>query len=458
MSRTFSRRRFLAAAAVAAAAPALAATSVAVDLKVGVSRTVITPQGPIWMSGYASRKHPSEGVLHDLWAKALVIEDARGGRVVLVTTDLIGLPHELAEEVAARLKAKHGLDRSQIVLNASHTHSGPVVWPNLKNMYFLGPEDRDRLIQYGKKLADDLVRTVDAAIADRAPALISVGHGSAGFAVNRREPTSKGVRLGIHPQGPVDHDVPVLKIAAPDGKLRAVLFAYACHNTTLGGDFYKINGDYAGFAEIELEKALPGTTAMFAILCGGDQNPQPRGKVELARQHGTTLAGEVRRVLGTDVRPVHGPVRTAYEVTELQFARHERATFEKEATSPDKYRQARAKLMLAAYDAGRPVRSIPYPVQAVRLGDDLTLVALAGEVTVEYGLRLKREFPKENLIVMGYANEVPCYIPSLAVLRGGGYEPVDSMVYYGQPGPFAENVEETVIAACRKVLRETRAE
>ena len=96
-------------------------------------------------------------------------------------------------------------------------------------------------------------------------------------------------------------------------------------------------------------------------------------------------------------------------------------------------------------------------MQAVRLGDDLTLVALAGEVTVEYGLRLKREFPKENLIVMGYTNEVPCYIPSLAVLRGGGYEPVDSMIYYGQPGPFAENVEETVIAACRKVLNETRA-
>ena len=101
------------------------------------------------------------------------------------------------------------------------------------------------------------------------------------------------------------------------------------------------------------------------------------------------------------------------------------------------------------------MRSLPYPVQAVRFGDDLTLLALSGEVTVEYGLRLKREFPKENLIVMGYSNEVRCYIPSLAVLKGGGYEPVTSMIYYGLPGPFAEDVEETVIAACRKVLMET---
>jgi len=457
MSKNLTRRRFLAATAAAGAGVALAAASAPAGLKVGVGRAVITPQGPVWMSGYASRNHPSDGVIHDLWAKALAIEDSGGGRAVLVTTDLIGLPHEVAEEVAGRLKAKHGLVRSQIVLNSAHTHSGPVVWPNLKSMYFLGPEDRDRLIQYSKKLTDDLVAVADAAMADRAPAQVSVGHGSVGFGMNRRETTQKGVRLGVNQKGPVDHDVPVLKVASPDGKLRAVLFAYACHNTTLGGDIYKINGDYAGFAEIELEKALPGTTAMFAILCGADQNPHPRGKMELAEQHGKTLADEVRRVLGGELRPVRGPVRTAYEVTELRFAPHERATFEKEATSPDKYRQARAKLMLAAYDAGRPVRSMPYPVQAVRLGDDLSLVALAGEVTVEYALRLKREFPKENLVVLGYTNEVPCYIPSLAVLKGGGYEPVDSMIYYGKPGPFADSVEETVIAACRKVLKQTGA-
>ncbi|MGA2258897.1 MAG: neutral/alkaline non-lysosomal ceramidase N-terminal domain-containing protein, partial [Thermoguttaceae bacterium] len=363
--------------------------------------------------------------------------------------------HELAEEIAARLKAKHGLDRSQVVINSSHTHSGPVVWPNLKSMYFLGPEDRDRLIQYSKELTDDIVHAVDVAIADRAPAQVSVGHGSVGFAANRREPTPKGMRLGVNQNGPMDHDVPVLTVAAPNGKLRAVLFAYACHNTTLGGDCYRINGDYAGFAQIELEKALPGATAMFAILCGGDQNPQPRGTVELAREHGKALADEVRRVLGGPLRPVRGPIQTAYEVTELVFAPHERATFEKEAAGADKFKQSRAKLMLAAYDAGRPVRALPYPVQAFRFGNDLTCLALAGEVTVEYGLRLKRELPRENLVVMGYANEVPCYIPSRAVLQGGGYEPVESMIYYGQPGPFAETVEETVIAAGHRVLKQT---
>ena len=231
-----------------------------------------------------------------------------------------------------------------------------------------------------------------------------------------------------------------------------MLFAYACHNTTLGADNYRISGDYAGFAAEELEKQLPGTTAMFAMLCGGDQNPQPRGTIELTRQHGKALADEVRRVLGDELRPVRGPIRTAYTVKELKFAPHDRDNFVKEAAGTDKFKQRPARLMLAAYDAGRPIRSLAYPVQAVRFGDDLTLLALADEVTVEYGLRLKREFPKENLIVMGYSNEVCCYIPSLAVLRGGGYEPRESMIYYGLPGPFAEDVEETVIGACRKVI------
>ncbi|MGQ9573767.1 MAG: neutral/alkaline non-lysosomal ceramidase N-terminal domain-containing protein [Thermoguttaceae bacterium] len=427
----------------------------AAEFQVGLGRVNITPQGPIWMSGYAARTHASDGVLHDLWAKALVIEDAAGGRAVIITTDLIGLPRELAEQVASRLKQQHGIERSQLVLSCSHTHCGPVVWPNLRAMYFLSPEDQDRLIRYSKKLADQLVRMVDAAMADRAPADVWAGHGSVGFAINRRQPVPQGVRLGVNPKGPVDHDVPVLKVTAPDGKVRAVLFGYACHNTTLGGDFYKIHGDYAGFAQIELEQALPGTLAMFMILCGGDQNPHPRGKVELAQQHGKALADEVRRVLGGQLRPVRGPIRTAWQVISLDFARHERATFEKELKSPDRYVQTRAKLMLEAYDRGEPVRSMQYPVQAVRLGDDVAMVALAGEVTVEYALRLKREFPNENLIVLGYANEVPCYIPSLAVLRGGGYEPVTSMIYYGKPGPFAENVEETVIAGCREVLKRT---
>ena len=140
------------------------------EFKAGLGRTAITPRSPIWMSGFAARTHASEGVMHDLWAKALALEDSDGGRVVIVTTDLIGLPHEISDDVAAQLMKKYALERSQILFNSSHTHCGPVVWPMLQAMFILGQEDQQRLLDYSRQLPDKLLSVAEAALADLAPA------------------------------------------------------------------------------------------------------------------------------------------------------------------------------------------------------------------------------------------------------------------------------------------------
>lgn len=194
------------------------------EFKVGVARRVITPALPIWMSGYAARTKPADGVVHELWAKALAIEDNRGRRAVIVTTDLIGLPREVSQAVAAGVQKQFGLGRAQLLLNSSHTHSGPVVWPGIRVMFNFTPDDARRAELYAQKLTEDLIAVAGEALRDLAPAQISFGHGAADFAINRREPTKEGVRIGVNAQGPVDHDVPVLKVTARDGKLRAVLF------------------------------------------------------------------------------------------------------------------------------------------------------------------------------------------------------------------------------------------
>ena len=429
-----------------------AATLAGADFKAGVARIDITPDGPIWMSGYASRNHPSEGVVHQLWAKALAIEDAKSGRLVIVTTDLVGLPRAVTDVVAARVQKEYGLDRSRILLNSAHTHTGPVVWPNL-TMFILDESEERKLRMYSAQLTEKLVDVIEKAMGDLAPARIAYGHGTAKFAMNRRESTPRGVILGVNPQGPVDYDVPVLRITSPDGTLRAVLFAYACHNTTLTGDFYKLSGDYAGFAEIEVERAHPGATALFMMLCGGDQNPYPRNTLDWAEQHGKTLAAEVGRVLETKLDPVRPPLRTAYQMTDLRFAADTRDVFERELSNRNPARVRRAKLMLQLWDEGRPIRSVPYPVQGIQFGKDLTLLALGGEPVVDYDLRVKKEFGAAKIVVAGYSNDVMCYIPSLSVLKAGGYEADDSMVGYGQPGPFNEDVEETVFAAIRQVMK-----
>ncbi len=421
----------------------------------GVARVEITPREPIWMSGYASRNHPSTGVRQALWAKSLAIESGSGRPVVIVATDLVGLPAEVADEVAARAQRQFGIERSRLLLNSSHTHTGPVVWPGLSGMFDLPPGEEQKLHTYAALLVDDLVLVIGESIKHLSPAVVSYGFGKAGFAINRREPTAKGIRIGVNPSGPTDHQVPVLLVSTPDGKTRAILFAYACHNTTLTGDFYELSGDYAGVAAAKLEAEYPETTALFLQLCGGDQNPNPRNTVELAEQHGVELAAAVDRVLGGPLTRLSGSLRTSYVVTRLKFAPQPRSAYQSDLENPKSTPAARhrATAMLQAWDAGHPVGDTPYPVQAVRFGKTLTLLALGGEVVVDYALRTHSEYPGEALIVAGYSNAVMCYIPSERVLGEGGYEVVDNMVYYGQPGPFAPGVENSVFEAIHQAMK-----
>lgn len=423
------------------------------DMKAGVAKVEITPASPLWMSGFAARTHPSQGVLQPLWAKALAIESPRGHRIVIVTIDVVGIPRVVSDQVAGRVKQQFGLDRAQLLINCSHTHSGPMIWPNLMNLTVIGPEEERKLRAYSQTFADALVRVTGAALHDLSPATISYAEGSAEFAMNRRLPTAKGYQNSPNPEGPVDHRVPVLKIAGRDGQLRAILFAYACHNTTLGGDIYQFNGDYAGFAQAALEKEHAGSVALFMILCAGDQNPYPRGTVALARQHGEELAASVDKVLSGPMTQLTGSIVSTYRVIQLKLAPRTRDDFEKELKSTVPAEVRRAQLMLKAMDEGKQIDTVPYPIEAVRFGRHLTVLALGGEVTVDYGLRVRREFPGEPVITAGYSNDVMSYIPTARILSEGGYEPVSSMPYYGLAGPYAPDVEERILTAIHQVMK-----
>ncbi len=418
------------------------------ELSVGVGRMAITPDTPpVWLAGYASRTTPATGMIHHVWAKALVVEDTPSNRVVLITADVLGLTRGITAIVSERLKNRYGIERSHIFFNSSHTHSGPVVWPNLSVCCDFTQTELQQVVVQNQKMTDNIVAAVDMAVKNLAPARLSIGSGSAGFAINRRK----------REVAPVDHTVPVLRVEAPDGTVRAVLFNYACHNTTLTGGNLLINGDYAGFAMLEVEAAYPGATAFYVQGCGGDQNPDPRGTEAHARKFGKELADAVKGVLTGEMKPVGGPLRIGFVETCLAFPPFDAEAYVEELLGKDKFRQRRARLMLEAYNTGNPIRSIPYPVQALSFGNSLTVLCLSGEVVVDYALRAKREYTGENLLVAGYCSEVQCYVPSLRVLKEGGYEASDNMIYYGLPGPFTESVEETVFDAIHKVMAEVGA-
>lgn len=450
MHSRFSLIAFLICGALA---PARSFAKPAPAYKVGVGRMDITPPGGIiWMAGYAARKSPSQGVLHPLWAKALAIEDNNGSRVVMITTDLVAVPRVITDFVAAEAMSKYKLERSQIVFNASHTHTGPVIRGALDVMGVRQPDQKAIVEAYTAELRGKLFTVIGAALGDLQPASLAFDYGEAKFAANRREMRPSGVVIGVNPAGPVDHKVPILRVLAPNGKVRAILFGYACHNTTLTAEFMQLSGDYAGFAQTEIERQFPGATALFVQLCGGDQNPNPRSKLELAKQHGDELATEVTRVAKTAMVPVSGQIHSAYQMIDLPFAPHTKEQFEKELQDPNEFKARRARFVLNAYAEHREPRTLAYPVQAIRFDKGFTFLALGGEVVIDYSLWAQRTFTGERLMVAGYSNDVPCYIPSARVLKEGGYEAVDNTIYFGQPGPFTEEVEPRIQEGLRQVM------
>jgi hypothetical protein len=421
--------------------------------KCGVAKVVITPEKPMWLSGYSSRDKPAQGKVHELWAKALALEDANGKRCVLVTLDLVGIPREVSVAVCAEIQKKHGLLRDAVLLNVSHTHSGPVVGSNLRTMYFLDAEQSGRVEEYTKALQSKIVTLVGDALSGLKPARVEWGTGHATFAVNRRNNKEADVPKlrdqGLL-KGPVDHDVPVLAVRDPDGGVKAVAFSYACHATVL--PFYEWCGDYPGFAQLAVEKAHPGAVALFWAGCGGDQNPLPRRSVALAEEYGKKLAGAVESVLAAPMTPLEPRFTATYAEMPLAFGDlPSRESLVRDTTAKDKYVAERARLLLKRIEKEGSLSGMyPYPIQTWKLGDALTWIALGGEVVVDYSLRLKRELGKNTTWVAGYSNDVMAYIPSLRVLKEGGYEGGGAMVYYGQPTVWSAKVEETIVRAVHK--------
>jgi hypothetical protein len=309
--------------------------------------------------------------------------------------------------VTQALEEKHKLPPAAIVMNASHTHCGPSYSNEEAQPYF-------------DSLVNTIVSVAAQALGDLQPAELHYSQARCGFAMNRRTPTPAGYRNHPNPEGPVDHSVPVLSVLDSSGKLRSVMFGYACHNTTMS--FRKWLGDYAGYAQEYFEREHPGATAQFLMGCGGDQNPYPRSDLKYAQQHGQALATAALAALETNQttkrhqKSLQGPLKMLYETVSLDYTDAERTP-------------------------------LAYPIQVIQFGKDLVIVALASETVVDYSLRLKSELSTANgptIWIAGYSNVMEGYIPSRRVLLEGGYE--------AESRPWSPTLEERIVTKVREMM------
>jgi hypothetical protein len=413
--------------------------------EVGAAQVDITPDYPIRLSGYGARQKESEGIDQHIFAQALVIGANEKNLAVLITVDNLAVPAYMREEVAVRLAKKAGLRNERLAVCSTHAHTAPMLAGVCANLYGadIPSDQQERIDRYTRELTDKVEQAALAAIKDRQPATLAWGQTKAGFAANRR---TKG--------GPADHDLPVLVARDKSGNIRALLLSYACHCTTLGDKPNHICGDWAGYGREYLERDHPGAVVLVALGCGGDANPSPRGNLEFAQQNGNAICSAVNDLVGQPLTPLRQKLACRVKSISLPYdtpLTRERWTARAQSTSD--WIAYHAKRNLDRLDRGEKLPTeLPYLVQTWRFGNELAMVFLPGEVVVDYSLRLKREYDSGRLWVNGYANDVPCYIPSQRIWREGGYEGGDAMVYYDRPTRLTEGTEELIVSIVHGLL------
>lgn len=396
--------------------------------KAGIASAKITPDSPIWMAGYATRTSPSEGILHDIYAKSIVLEDANGKKVILVTIDVLGIPKDVSDRIRNEIQRKFGIDKECVILNSSHTHSGPVLSEGLKYVYPMDTKHRLVVKKYTSWFEHKIIEVIERSMHNMQASKIYTSNGIARFQVNRRENVEKRLTNTTQLLGSIDYSVPVIKIENSEQKIIAIIFGYACHPTVL--NINKISGDYPGFAQIELEKLYPGALAMFFQGTAGDLNPLPRRSLALAKKYGKELAAAVECVLTDSMTEQYPQVSVAYIEIDLHFGTPFTLDQLKEVSKETDFNGNWAKGMIDDVKSNiKFPTTYPYPIQLWKIGNQL-LFSLGGEVVSSYGTKIK-EMYGHDVFIMAYSNDVMGYIPSVKVIIEDECEPEDGHGYEG---------------------------
>jgi hypothetical protein len=433
--------------------------SSAPNFKAGAAALCITPDEPLWLAGYASRTSPARGKLSDLFASAVVLEDQTGQRLVIVSVDLIAITPIIGDIVLEALAAKHGLSRREVLLFPTHTHYAPEFRPDKAPFFHIPKQFAVRLPELAHWFASQIVEAVDRAFLCMESVRLFAKRTTVGFAHNRRR---YGVKGGNASEADVyDHEVPILDVIAQAGHRKAILFGYACHNTTIPPDDLRYSSDWAGRARAILQQNSPGATALFIPGAGADQDPEPHGSVECSEHHGESLAGAVQSALDVGGTEIKGAIRCAVENVSLDLEPVNPERLELMLVGEDPPQRVKARCLLDQIARGETqIAAYPAPVHAVRFGNELILCALAGEPVVDWSQKLKQLMREPSLAngapiewVAGYCNDMFGYLPTRRIQAEGGYEGGRAYLWNWIPAPLADCAEDRIIAAATHLLQ-----
>lgn len=439
-------------------------------MEFAIEKEKITPRHPVFMAGFGARTSKSEGVLDELYARVLLLRSER--RLLIITLDVLGGDRGFTIGIRSALKERFGLAADEILVHFTHTHASVYVTGELpewrRGNYSMAqenwPDDADAIryeedVLYYHQLKAQVIEMTERCVSRLRPGKLSVSFGVSRAAVQRRKWTEGGIRWIPNYAATIDQTLTVLRVVNEEGVMQAVLFSTGCHPTTMNHTIGQLSAEFVGEASLCIEKACPAATAMFLQGCAGDLKPLQTARgdrfiactVEEMKQAGSNLADECIQLLQHGkFRELSGPIRVGMAETMLDTEATDLAWLEQEAASGQRgpfYRNA-AQRLLRLLQQHNARENLPVAVTTWWLDQKTCLVALENEIPTDYALMIKKYYPNLDLIMVGYSNAVYTYIPTLKILREGGYE-ADHPRTTGIRGRFAPDTEERMLSAIR---------
>jgi hypothetical protein len=410
-------------------------------LKAAKGRVVITPPVGTPMAGNVRIDNKSRGVHDDLFCNIIILND-NGMKVCLLGFDLIGLEYETCNDLKLRIEKETGIQRENIVIWATHTHSGPDT-----GMRMYGGSD-----PLTKHYLEDIkVKVIDGVkVSGLNFHEVTLKAGKTNVPelnFNRRlVKKDKSVVMNfeefdvddiIGTTGPVDNELITLSAWDKDDKLFALLVNFTLHPAILVGYKWLISRDYIHYLdEYILNRYGNQAVMLFANGAEGNINhlnyndpDQLRSFDETKRigeklgeftmesiRNSTILHGNLKFVSEKVTLPLREITREEQEWADMVLVRDKDVVEDMLDGIPDKTYAKMIKEMLV-----RPDKECETVLQGTAI-NDFAILTLPGEVYVEFGLKLKELSPYKNTMVIGLANSQVGYIPGAEAFSQGGYE------------------------------------
>ena len=417
----------------------------------------ITPPLGIALGGRGGAEAEANKVLDPLYAQVLVLKDGKGAGFVLVSLDLVGIQHDTSDRIRMGIAAELGIELNLVVLNCSHTHSGPLMYRQL----FAGIDPTPQIeADYLESLINKVILSARRAARELKPVKVEVFRGTSKTGINRRGKNRQG-NPGIlpNPSGPMDTNVWVMRLSRLDGAPAALVFSYACHPVLVYGFAHAaLSADFPGAARNALREELGREIhVQFVQGLGGNIRPRitadiennrwARGSLADVKQAGTDLANAVLAALKTKGEAVHLNLAATMDRPFLPRTNPPpRIIYERMAEGTNEFQKAVARYWLDRYDQREGfARGDSWPVGLIRLADNQWIVYLAGEPVVEWGPKISTWLAPRNLVVWGYCQESISYLPTEELLPEAGYEVAQSNYNRATtPAPLAPGIHEAV--------------